>query len=191
VPNGYPQGQYQQYQPGQYQQGQPGVNGRRSSGLPSFSFDLNRLNVVDRVVTGATLVTMISLWLPWFSASYTALGATSHATISGTGDHGWLWLEFVLALVLIVYLGARAAWDRLPFNLPVAHELLLVGATAVQLLLIVIGFFAKPPTNGVQGLSIGWSFGAFLAVIAALVAVVPAVRSYLSSRKAVGGTQRF
>ena len=49
---------------------------------------------------------MISLWLPWFSGNYSALGETSTGTISDTGDHGWLWLEFILALVLLVYLAA-------------------------------------------------------------------------------------
>ena len=117
------------------------------------------------------------------------------ATVSGTGVHGWLWLEFILALALLVYIAARAAWDRLPFNLPIAHERLLVVGTAVQLLLIVGGFFAMPPTNGVQGLSISWDFGAFLALIASIVAaapvIYPVVKSYLDSRKAASGAQRY
>ena len=61
---------------------------------------------------------MISLWLPWFSAKYSELGVTSTGSVSGTGYHGWLWLEFILALVLIAYLAARAAWDTLPVRVP-------------------------------------------------------------------------
>ena len=187
APNGYPQGQYQQ--------GQSGPDPQRSSGLPPVNFDLNRLTNADKIVAVATLITMISLWLPWFSGKYSALGITSSATVSGTGVHGWLWLEFILALALLVYIAARAAWDRLPFNLPIAHERLLVVGTAVQLLLIVGGFFAMPPTNGVQGLSISWDFGAFLALIASIVAaapvIYPVVKSYLDSRKAASGAQRY
>jgi len=183
APNGYPQGQYQ-----------PGQSGP-ASGLPPVNFDLNRLTKADKIVAVATLITMISLWLPWFSGKYSALGITSSATVSGTGVHGWLWLEFILALALLVYLAARAAWDRLPFTLPIAHERLLVVGTAVQLLLIVIGFFAMPPTNGVQGLSISWDFGAFLALIASIVAaapvIYPVVKSYLDSRNAASGAQRY
>jgi hypothetical protein len=187
APNGYPQGQYQPGQPGPYPQ--------RSSSLPPVSFDLNRLTNADKIVAVATLITMISLWLPWFSGKYSALGITSSATVSGTGVHGWLWLEFILALALLVYIAARAAWDRLPFNLPIAHERLLVVGTAGQLLLIVIGFFAMPSTNGVQGFSISWDFGAFLALIASIVAaapvIYPVVKSYLDSRNAASGAQRY
>src|SRR5262249_47024250 len=103
----------------QYQPGQAGPFGQRASALPPANFQLSRLTTVDRIIAGATLVTMISLWLPWYTGKDTLLGITSTASISGTGDHGWLWLEFILALALLGYLAARAAWDQLPFSLPV------------------------------------------------------------------------
>ncbi|HEY1821620.1 MAG TPA: hypothetical protein VGG83_16985 [Trebonia sp.] len=158
--------------------------------MPPVSFDLNRLTTVDKTVAIATLITMISLWLPWYSGHYSVLGITSSGTVSGTGDHGWLWIEFILALVLIAYLVARAAWDQLPFNLPIAHTPLLMVGTGLQFLLILIGFFATPSTGGVAGLSVSWDFGAFLALIASIVAaapvVYPAAKSYLDSRKGSG-----
>jgi hypothetical protein len=163
--------------------------------MPPVNFDLNRLTTVDKVVGVATLITMISLWLPWFSASYSALGITSSGSISGTGVHGWLWLEFIVALVLLAYLAAKAAWDPLPFRLPVTHELLLTVGTGLQFLLILIGFFAVPSTGGVQGVSVSWDFGAFLALIASIAAagpvIYPAVRSYLNRRNATSGAQRY
>jgi hypothetical protein len=175
-----------QYQQSQYPSAGPNRQAA-SSGLPPVSFDLTRLTTVDRIVAGATFVTMISLWLPWFDASY--LGRSS-GSISGTGDHGWLWLEFILALALIVYLAARAAWDKLPFSLPIAHDRLLMAATGVQFLLILIGFLAIPSNDGIQGISIGWDFGAFLALIGSIVAagpvIYPTVKSFLDSRKAAG-----
>ena len=186
APGGYQQGQYQQ---GQYQPGSSGpyVQRSASSGLPPVNFDLTRLSTVDKVVAGGTLVTMISLWFPWFTATY--LGHDS-GSISGTGDHGWLWLEFILALALLVYLGARAAWAQLPFNLPVSHEWLLIGGTALQFLLILIGFLAMPSSDGIAGISIGWDFGAFLALIGSIVAAGPVIypfaKTYLDSRKASG-----
>jgi hypothetical protein len=161
---------------------------QRSSTLPPANFDLSRLTTVDRIIAGATLVTMISLWLPWYTGKDTLLGITSTASISGTGEHGWLWLEFLLALALLAYLPARAAWEQLPFGQPVAHERLLLVATSLQLLLILIGFIALPSTGGLRGFSVSWDFGAFLALIASLVAagpvVYPAVKSFMDSRKA-------
>ena len=187
-PTGYPpSGGQPPFPPGQYQPGTSGGFTQRSS-LPPANFDLSRLSTVDRIVAGATLVTMISLWLPWFTASYTLLGRTASSSISGTGDHGWLWLEFLLALALIAYLAARAAWEQLPFRLPFSHETLLIAATGLQFLLILIGFVAMPSTGGLDGFSVGWGFGAFLALIASIVAagpvIYPAVKSYLDSRNA-------
>ena len=183
-PAGYPPaGGQPPFPPGQYQPGTSGGFTQRSS-LPPVNFDLSRLSTVDKIVAGATLVTMISLWLPWFTVSIKGLGAAG--SISGTGDHGWLWLEFLLALALIAYLVARAAWDQLPFRLPFSHETLLIGATGLQFLLILIGFLAIP--SGGFDVSVGWGFGAFLALIASIVAagpvIYPAVKSYLDSRNA-------
>jgi hypothetical protein len=161
---------------------------QRSSALPPANFDLSRLTTVDRVIGGATLVTMISLWLPWYTGKDTLLGITRTASISGTGEHGWLWLEFLLALVLLGYLAARAAWEQLPFSLPLSHERLLMAGTGLQFLLILIGFIALPSTDGIAGFSVSWDFGAFLALIASLVAAgpvaYPAIRSFMDSRKA-------
>jgi hypothetical protein len=191
APTGYPQDQYAQgqYQQGQYQQGTSGPFVQGTSGLPPVSFNLARLTKVDKIVAGATLVTMISLWLPWYSGKYSVPGGlTSTGSISGTGDHGWLWLEFIVALALLAYLAARAAWDELPVSLPVAHTPLLIAGTGLQFLLVLIGFFALPSTDGLQGFSVTWDFGAFLALIASIVAfgplVYPSIKSYLDNRNA-------
>jgi hypothetical protein len=188
-----PQGQYQPPQngpqgpQGQYQPGQSGPIFNGKSALPPVRFDLGRLTRVDRIVAGATFVTMISIWLPWFTGHYSALGESSTSSVSGTHLHGWLWLEFLLALALLAYLGARAAWETLPVRVPVAHELILAAATGLQFLLIVIGFLARPSTNGLAGFSVSWGFGAILAVIASVVAaapvVYPVVKAYLDRRK--------
>jgi hypothetical protein len=172
----------------QYQPGQSGPFTQRSSALPPANFSLSRLTTVDRIIAGATLVTMISLWLPWYTGKDSVLGITSTASISGTGDHGWLWLEFILALALLAYFAAKAAWDQLPFRLPVSDEWLLIGGTGLQFLLILIGFIALPSTDGIQGFSVSWDYGAFLALIASITAaapvVYPAVKTYMDSRRA-------
>lgn len=178
-PPSYPQGQYQQ---------SGGPYPRRPAGVPPVSFDLNRLTMIDKVVAGATLIAMISIWLPWYSVSFGYLGTFS---FSGTGGHGWLWLEFVVALVLLAYLIMRAAWAEPPVSLPVAHAPLLIIGTGLQLLLLLIAFADIP--YGSQG--VGWGWAAFIGLIAALVAagpvIVPAVRTYQESRNAGGGPRQF
>jgi hypothetical protein len=175
-------------QPGQYQPGQAGPLFRGGSSTPRATWDFSRLTSADKIVAGATLVTMISIWLPWYSGHYTALGQSSTGSVSGTADHGWLWLEFLVALVVLAYLASRAAWEQPPFRLPVAHETALIAATGLQFLLIVIAFFAMPSSDGIAGFTVSWAFGAFLALIASIVAAAPvaypAVRAFLDSRKA-------
>ena len=177
--SGFPQGQYQ---PGS------GPQSPRQSSLPPVSFNLSRLERNDKIIAVASFIALISIWLPWYSVSWGAstFESAGSASVSGTTGHGWLWLEFFVALVLLVYLGARAAWDRLPFTLPLEHSLLLVIGTSVQLLLVLIAFLDIP----YAGDGVGWDWGAFVGLLAVLVAaapvVVPAVRSYLARRKATG-----
>ena len=160
--------------------------------MPPVDFDHTRLTKVDKIVAGGTFITMISIWLPWFSISWgsSTLVYAGSASISGTTGHGWLWLEFFVAVALIAYLASRAAWDRPPFTMPVAHAPLLIAGTSLQLLLVLIAFIDIP--YGSDG--VGWTWGAFIALLAALAAagpvVGPPVRSYLASRKATGGGPR-
>jgi hypothetical protein len=131
---------------GQYQPPAGGPPTPRPSSLPPVNFDHSRLTRADKIVAGGTFITMISIWLPWFSISWgsSTFQDAGSASISGTTGHGWLWLEFIVALALLAYLAARAAWDRLPFTMPVAHAPLLIAGTSLQLLLVLIAFIDIP-----------------------------------------------
>ena len=80
---------------------------------------------------GASLVVLISLFLPWFG--FSALGAS--LSISGTTAHGYLVLAVITALLIAGYLLLRSGWGEFPFPLPVAHESLVLAGTGVQFLL--------------------------------------------------------
>jgi hypothetical protein len=177
-PTGYPQGG-DQYQPQQ----------RPAGTVAPFQFDFKRLTRVDQVVGGASLIAAISIFLPWFSVtvSSSVLGVSESATGSGTDAHGWLWLVFVLDLFILAYLVLRAGWETMPFKLPIAHAPLLIIATGLQLLLVLIAFFVVPSNEGIPGVSVGWAWGAFVGLIAALAAagpvIWPAAQSFMQSRK--------
>lgn len=192
--NGYNPGPQQPgYSQGQYQPQGGGPRPPRATTLPPVNFDHTRLTSVDKIVAGGTFIAMISIWLPWFSISWgsSTFQDAGSASISGTTGHGWLWLEFFVAVALIVYLGSRAAWDELPFTVPLTHARLLILGTSLQLLLVLIAFIDIP--YGSDG--VGWAWGAFVALLAALAAagpvVVPAARSYLDSRKGPGGPRSY
>jgi hypothetical protein len=161
--------------PGSAPAGRQGV----SSWLSRHNFDARRWTVSDKIAGVASLVVLISLFLPWYtatiSAGNSAGAAPRSASESGTDAHGWLRLVFVIVLLLVVYLVLTARFPALPFMSPLRHYLLMLAFAAVDLLLIVIAFLLKPSADGITGVSISWGIGAFLALIAAIVAVLAPV----------------
>lgn len=137
--------------------------------------DLRRLTRIDQTVGGASLVVLISLFLPWFGVG----NIDGNFSIDGTTAHGYLVLVAILAVVLVAYLVVRSGWDEFPVNLPIAHAPLLLIGTGLQLLLVFIGFVSVP-------YQLSWEIGAYLALIASVAAagplVVPAIRSFQGSR---------
>lgn len=120
---------------------------------------LDALNSRDWVVGPANLVLLVSFWLPWYS-----IGPIS---ADGPSAHGWLFIAVLDSIVLVFYVliaafgvGDLAAQGRL------SKDQLLALITGVDLALVVLAFLLKP-----AGLS--WSWGAFVALAAAIAAFVP------------------
>ncbi len=120
---------------------------------------LHALDRRDRIVGPATFVLLISFWLPWYR-----IGPLS---ADGLSAHGWLFIAVLDSIVLVLYVlitafgvGDLAAQGRL------SKDQLLTLMTGVNLALVVLGFLLKP-----TGLS--WSWGAFVALAAAIVAFLP------------------
>ena len=120
---------------------------------------LNVLNAKDRVAGPATVALLVSFWLPWYS-----IGPFS---ADGLSVHGWLFIAVLNSIVLVLYVlitafgvGDLAELGRM------SKEQLLVLMTGVNVALVVLGFLLKP-----AGFS--WSWGAFLALAAAIVAFLP------------------
>jgi hypothetical protein len=156
-----------------------GPAGPAAAASPEFAFDAKRLSRDDRVVGGATVLLLISLFLPWYTVS--APSATINGvTVSGVGGfsanafggHGWIWVVFILGLAVLAYLVMQAGFETAPVSLPVGPVLL--GLTGINLLLVLIAFLVKPGTGDtLVKISIGWGIGAFLGLICAIVAFAP------------------
>jgi zinc-ribbon domain len=136
-----------------------------SAGHPQhpLAFDAKRWGRGDFVVGGASLVLLIAIFLPWFSA-----GVTSFAWISvdALDAKGWMYLVFLLTIAILGYLIMRAMWGST--RLPLPHWQALTGATGLNFLLTLLAFLTKP-----SGAS--WSFGAYVGLIAAVAAVVGSI----------------
>jgi len=127
---------------------------------------MKRWSQAERTTAIATLVLLISLFLPWYTYSF-GLGSVS---VDGLW-HGWTYLVLLLSLVILVYLVSRAGFSEMPFKLPVSETQLLLFGPVINLVLVVIAFIDKPGGVGFSG--IGWGWGAFVGLIAAIVAAVP------------------
>ncbi len=132
--------------------------------MPAFKFEAARWSLADRISGVATVVLFISLFLAWFGVS--VIGIT--VTASGVSAHGFLYLVMIICILIVAYLVLRAGWEELPGGINLPHLITMMVATLINLVLVFIAFIDKPGGSGV-----GWEFGAFLALIAAVVAAVP------------------
>ncbi len=150
--------------------------------------DARRWAGSDLAIGSGLIVLLIALFLPWFTETVQLRpGPTISAVGNGPRAHGYLWFVFALALVALVVLIARDAIDRIPGNLP-SVEQILVGTIGLSLLLTLLGLALRPaggytgaggtiPIQSMLGhmtVTVGWSYGGFIAVLAAAVAFVAA-----------------
>jgi zinc ribbon protein len=149
-----------------------------SGGSAAVKFDMASLTQTDRIVGIASAVLFISLFLPWFSVSAGAFGGSA----SALSAHGYMYLPLILSLVVVGLIGAGAMnlW-KVPDTSPLHRDQILLIATGINVVLAVIAFVFKPSGLGV--VNVGWSFGAFVGLIAAVVAVVPLARPAIKARQ--------
>jgi hypothetical protein len=140
---------------------------------------MSRLTQADRISGGAAFVLFISLFLPWFSISAGSGVYSLSLSWSGLSAHGYLYIPLILSIGLVLYLVARAGLPQ-QLKLPIPHEMLVLAVSAVNLLLVLIGFLAKPGGYGISG--VGWDFGAFIGLLAALAALAPTVMPMIQAR---------
>ena len=114
------------------------------------------------------MVLLVSLFLPWFTASAGRFGSTSE---SGITAHNYLWLVFLLCVGIIAFLVLGAGFTQMPLQLPLPRETILLVATGLNLLIVLFAFFVRPDGFGL--ITISWAFGAFISLIAAIAAFVP------------------
>lgn len=149
----------------------PGAPGSRSGRVPvrwQPFMDADRWTERDRIAGIASAVLLISLFLPWFGVSI--LGIT--VTVDGLTSHGYLRIVLYLCLGILGYLILRISPARSMLPAPRTHERILLVATAINLVLVIIGFIATP--GGVEwGPLVSHQYGSFTGGIAALAAVVP------------------
>ena len=147
----------------------PAAAGHAAS--PAFRLDLGRLTNGDRITGTGTLLLLVSLFLPWYGVNI--LGISAEA--DGLNVHGYLYIVLLLCVAIMAYLVFWAGFEELPVRLPLTHEQRLLAASGVNTALVLLAFLIRPDGTG-------WRFGAFLGLLAALIAVAPLVGPAVRSR---------
>jgi hypothetical protein len=139
----------------------------------AFAFDARRWTFADRITGGATLILLVSLFLPWFGAD----GDFFSVSVDGMW-HGYMVIVLILAVAIVGYLVLLAGFVSLlsGFSATTAGHL-LAGAVGLNLLLAAISFATKPTATS-------WQYGAYIGLAAAIVAVILPVRSVMAGRHA-------
>ena len=151
----------------------PGVREASPAGVTAFAFDARRWTLADRVTGGATLVLLVSVFLPWFGTN----GGFFNVSVDGMW-HGYMVIDVILAIAIVGYLVLQAGFASLPFGLSgAAAGRLLAGAAGLNLLLAAVSFATKP-------VGTSWQYGAYVGLAAAIVAVIGPIRSVMAARHA-------
>jgi hypothetical protein len=167
-----PQGMPAQSAAGRFQPAQPARMAEHAAS-PAFRLELSRLTNSDRGTGIASLVLIVSLFLPWYGVNL--LGISAEA--DGLTVHGYLYIVLLLCVAIIAYLVMWAGFEELPVRLPLSHEQRLLVASGINTALVLLAFLIKPDGTG-------WRFGAFAGLLAALVAVAPLVIPAVQARRA-------
>ena len=171
-PQGMPsQGMPAQSAAGRFQPTQPGHLAEHAAS-PAFRLELSRLTNSDRVTGIASLVLLVSLFLPWYGVNL--LGISAEA--DGLTVHGYLYIVLLLCVAIIAYLVMWAGFEELPVRLPLSHQQRLLVASGLNTVLVLLAFLTKPDGTG-------WRFGAFAGLLAALIAMAPLVIRAVQARR--------
>ena len=137
-----------------------------------MAFDWKRFSNLDRAIVGGAAVAFIAGFLPWW-------GYNGPLDVYNTSVSGWsagfsAWAGTLLLTLAGVYLVLRRSEVKLP-SLPVGPSVLVAGAAALGLLLVIIRWLTLPRVHGGVAGSIGAKYGIWIAIIAGAVEVAAAV----------------
>jgi hypothetical protein len=156
----------------------------------------------ERVLAGTSVLSLGSLFLPWFSVQIVGTAAISFmraprlGQISGIEAHTYLWMAFTLQLLILALIISGPALKRWPRQGSARPQLtspsityVLAMLASTNLILILAGFLSKPSANlGVDRLLVLWQRGAVIALILAALTAGAAVLNLLRPRKATAAS---
>jgi hypothetical protein len=142
------------------------------------AFDLKRLGQNERAIVGGGAVVFVAGFLPWW-------GYNGPLGIYGPSVSGWsagfsAWAGTLLLTLAGVYVVLRSSEVSLP-SMRVGPAVLVAGAAALGLFLVVVRWLTLPRLHGGLAGSIGAKYGIWLAMIAGVVELAAAIAALRAS----------
>jgi hypothetical protein len=133
--------------------------------------DSSRISFGETIAGASALLLFVFMFIPWYGATATV----GNSKVTGANANAWQAFSFIdilLFLVILVTIGlivARAA-DAIPPNLPAPPGMIIVGAGAIAVVLILFRLLNTPGEDVVGfgvNVDVGRKIGVFLGLIAA------------------------
>ncbi len=147
------------------------------------AFDMKKLSTTDKLVAGAGVVALISLFLPWYGVSS---GVFSNSVSGFSSGYGWIGALLIVAAA--VYLVGMRSGSNVP-KFSYGPGVIVLGASAIGTFLVALRWLTLPSgsasVGGVTYLNYGPRVGIILTLIAGIVQVVCAFRLFRTSGETV------
>jgi hypothetical protein len=141
-------------------------------------FDMKKLDTSDKIVAGASVVTLICLFLPWYGVS----GPFS-ASVSGFSS-GYGWLGALIIIAAGVYLVMLRSGSNMPKN-QFGPGVTVLGLSLIGTVIVLIRWLTIPKGSLGAGYSYGPQYGMYITILAGIVQVILAFRLFKSSGEKV------
>jgi hypothetical protein len=153
-----------------------------------MAFDAKQFSQKEWAILIAGGVAFISLFLPWYGASY---GGVIDTSVNGwSTGYGWIGAALLVAAAVYLVLTRLRGEDTVP-KLSARPARIVLSLSAVGLVLVLIRLGSLPHGSGNLGGVVTYQYGARAGLVIALIAgIVQVLYAGLIFRSARGGRSR-
>ena len=130
--------------------------------------DFARVSFGETIAGVSGFLLLLFMFLPWFGYSAELGGVASVDSVNGNFWEVSSFLDVLLFLVGLIAVGAALAQaaGAMPANLPAPAGLIVLGAGALAVLIVLFRLLV-PPDGGIDEIDVSRKIGVFLGLIAA------------------------
>ena len=131
--------------------------------------DASRISFGELVAGASAVVLFLVMFFPWYGVEVGLLGGAASENANAWEAFDYIDIILLLVVLLAVAMAVARAADAMPAALPAPSGLIVAGAGALAVLLILFRIVEIPgPGIDIEGVDVSREIGIFLGLIAAL-----------------------